>query len=278
MELRAYLQILLKNWWIILPLTLISVTAALLFSYQQPLVFETNATYITRLDRALSTVDQTLYGLDTLTARDRIFTTYCEVITSDSVREQALVLLGVDPAAADFSKYSVQCSVLPNSNVLSVRVQGLSPALLTRFAEAIGYAGMARVNQLYTFFPLDTLDAVVLNPDPVSPNHTRDALLGGVLGVMVGVTLAVLREYLRTPVETMEEISIRSAEIGAYNARYFEKRLIEEIHRSRLRLRPMCVALLELEQNEDFALIPLDAQNGILRNAWLGSKRCPNRS
>ena len=269
MELREYFRILARNWWVIIPLTLISLTATVIFSYRETPVYEASASYVTKLDQALSSVDNSIYGLDMLTGRQLIFDTYCQVMTSQAVRAEAYQLLNVDPAAAKLDDYSVRCSVLPQTTILSVTVEGYSPALLTSFGEAIGQAGTARVNKIYNYFPLQTLDAVTLNPDPISPNYTRDAILGGVLGLVVGISLAMLKEYLRSPATTLEALAIRNVELGTYNAAYFERRLIEEVNRSRLKLRPMSVAVILLQPNEDFPLIPVDTQNNLLRQAAL---------
>jgi capsular polysaccharide biosynthesis protein len=269
MELREYLRILLKNWWIVVPLTLIALTTTLFFSYEQTPVYEATATYVTKLDKALSSVGDSIYGLDILAGRDRIFSTYCEVMVSDAVRQDAYRLLNVDPIAAKLNDYTARCSVLPNTNVLAVIVTGYSPELLTRFGEAIGDIGTERANNLYNYFPVAVLDTNTVNPDPISPSHSRDAVLGGMLGLVVGISLAMLKEYLRSPVEIREALSIRDSQLGTYNARYFEQRLIEEVGRSRLKLRPMSVALIYLQPNEDFALIPQDTQNRLLRQASL---------
>jgi GGDEF domain-containing protein len=204
-----------------------------------------------------------------LTGRQLIFDTYCQVMTSQAVRDDAYHLLNVDAVATKLDDYTVRCSVLPQTTILSVTVTGYSPVLLTNFGAAIGAAGTARVNKLYNYFPLATLDSVTLNPDPVSPSHTRDAVLGGVLGLVVGISLAMLKEYLRSPASSLQALAIRSPEVGTYNATYFERRLVEEINRSRLRLRPMSVALILLQPNEDFPLIPVATQNNLLRQAAL---------
>jgi diguanylate cyclase (GGDEF)-like protein len=139
--------------------------------------------------------------------------------------------------------------------------------LVKRLNEAIGVAGVSRTNSLYSFYPLEPLDPVALAEDQVSPKHSQNAILGGALGLAVGITLALMVEYLRSPLERLEAMSIRHPQMGVYNERYFKQRLEEETNRAHARLRPISVALVRLHPNEDFALLPEQVQTALLRNA-----------
>ncbi len=271
MELREYLRILAKSWWFIIPITLIAVTASLAFSYATTPIYQSTSTYVAGLDPALSsTADAGIYGLDTLAGRERILPTYCGVLSSDQVREQAYSLLGVaDPVALGLDEYLVQCNVMPDSNILLLITEGPATALVVRLNEAIGLAGLARTNELYRAFPLQRLDNVILQPQPVSPNYVQNAVLAGILGLALGITLAFLVEYLRSPLDRLEEISIRNPVLGVYNERYFERRFQEEIQRARGRNRPISLAFTELVPDEDFGLLAENIQSMLLRQAAL---------
>ncbi len=278
MELREYLRILLKRWWLIIPLTMISFAASLFFSYAQTPIYESKATYITRLNTTSSggtdssgnsNPDTIIYGMDTLTNQQRIFITYCQVMTSKALRNEALQLLNTDLTGVNMSKYKVSCANLPETNVLSVIVQGPSPELARRLNEAIGLAGIARANSLYSYFPIEPLDPVSVSAHPVFPKHLQNGVLGGALGLVLGITLALMIEYLRSPLERMEAMSIRHQQLGIYNERYFRQRVEEETNRAHARLRPISVALLRLDANEDFALLPEPVRTTMLRSAAL---------
>src|SRR5689334_21138375 len=123
-----------------------------------------------------------------LAGRGRIFSTNFDVVSSEAVRQNAYKLLNVDRVDTHLDDCTVRWCVLPNTNVLSVIVTGYSPELLARFGEAIGVVGSERANNLYSYFPVATLDGNTVSPDPIAPSHSRDAVLGGVLGLVVGVS------------------------------------------------------------------------------------------
>ena len=267
MELRLYLQILIKRWWLIVPLTLISLTLAMLWSYSRPVVYQSTATYVTRLGEGLTNVGDTLYALDTFTGRQRLFVTYCEVMKSRSVVDRAMQIGNIAPEAIDWDLYSVACNVLPESNVIMVIVRGPNASLVGRLAEAIGVAGTARAGQLYSFVGLEELDAPEVYEAP--GNRAQQGILGGMVGFVLGVGLAFMLEYLRSPVERLEMASIRHPKLGIYNERYFQLRLIEEINRARTRNRPLSLAFLRLIPTEDFSLLPDNVEDMLLRAAAL---------
>lgn len=271
MELREYLRILLKRWWLIVPLTMLSLTTALLFSYNQTPVYEAQSSYVTKLDSTLpGGADTMIYAMDTLSGRERIFITYCEVMMSQTIRNEAFKLVGVSPEEVEADdNYKVTCTNLPETNVLLVSVQGPSPSLVVRLNEAVGLLGIARASTLYSYFPLEKLDPVTLNETPISPKNLQNGVLGGVLGLALGVSLALMIEYLRSPLDRLEAMSIRHPQLGIYNERYFRQRFEEETNRAHARLRPIAVAMLRLDPNEDFALLPEVVQTTLLRSAAL---------
>jgi capsular polysaccharide biosynthesis protein len=270
MELREYIRILVKSWWLIIPMTLISMTLTVLFSYDQTPIYESSSTYVTRLDSSMATnADQTIYALDTLSSRQRIFVTYCEVMTSQSSLDRGLELLNITSGSISMEKYDVYCNVLPESNVLMLIVRGPVPAIVDKLNASIGLAGIERINQLYTFFPVENLDTTVLEESPISPNHMSNTILGGALGVIVSVTIALLNAHFQDPAQQIAALSIRDAHLNVYKDTYFQRRLIEELKRAQHRNRSMCIVFLKLVLDEDFSLLPEKAKLHLLRSASL---------
>lgn len=262
MELRNYVQILFKRWWLILPLTLIALTAGMIFSFSRPPIYESVSTYVTTF-KGQTGVGDTIYALDTLTQRERVFATYCQVMMSQSVFDKAIRLGSIDPAVVKLTDYGVNCTVLPQANVLQVTVSGPVPAVVQRLNEAVGLSGIASSDAIYPYFGLEVLDKARV--EPTTSNQVQQGILGGLVGLALSVTLAFMLEYLRSPAEKMEMLSIRHPKLGIYNERYFQQRLAEEINRARIRHRPLSIGLMRLIANEDFALLPEAIRDNLQR-------------
>lgn len=254
MELRAYIQIIQKNIQLIVIFTLVSVTLTLLFTTQQTPVYESISTYVTRVSPGLA-LEDTIYIVDTLTGRQRIYVGFCDVMESGRVRENAIALFEPDTNLTDIGDYETSCTVLPESNVIMLKVTGTEPQVVRALNQVIGIAGVEFNNGTYGgFIEMDLLDHVWFNPMPISPNYVFNGVLGLALGIAVSVTIVFLLDYLRSPAERLAESSIYEVRLNVYNNRYATRRLSEEIERSKMQNRLLAVALIELHS---------DVQDGI---------------
>jgi diguanylate cyclase (GGDEF)-like protein len=269
MELREYLRVLLKSWWIILAFALVGVTAALLFTYARPPVYEAVSTYVVKCDDSVNPSNSLYCTQQLIMSQQRMFATYCQVIASQAVRDEATSVAGIDPASVPPTDYPVGCNVLPDTNVIRVTTQGPVPALVSRLNEAVGVIGMSSVKGIYDIYYLDKLDAVNVSKDPISTGPAQNAILGGVLGAVLGLTLGLLIEYLRSPRERIEAVATRDPNLGIYNERHFHQRLVEEINRARARHHPISLALMRLVPDEDFHLLPEQTRDALMRSAAL---------
>lgn len=277
MELRAYVKILLGSIWIIIPMTMLSLTATLLFSYTQQPIYEATSSYIIAFSGTGAEIDQAdrYYILDLLVGRQQIGVNFCSAITAGDNVSAALEAIGVTEdlildGTVDIDKYAWNCNVLPESSVLLLIVQGPSQEIVLRLNETLGKFGTERAQKIYnSMLTLEVLDSPYLEEEAISPNHIQNAVLGVALGIGVSLTIALLLDYLRSPAEKMEAASIRDPLTNAYNDRYFQKRLVEEVERSKQRNRPISVALLQLQTNEDFELLPQHLRDEFLHQAAL---------
>ena len=250
MELRVYIQIILKNLQLIVIFTLVSLTLTLLFTTQQTPVFESVSTYVTRVSPGQG-FDDTIYAIDTITGRQRIYVTFCDVMESGRIREDAFTRLGLDYNDPRYEDYVADCTVLPESNVMVLTIEGTEPQLVQSLNQMVGIAGMEYNNTLFGYVELNLLDNVWFNPDPISPNYLFNGVLGLALGVAVSVTIVFLLDYLRSPAERMAESSIYEVRLNVYNNRYASRRLGEEIQRSKMQNRLLAVALIDLHADEN---------------------------
>lgn len=277
MELRQYLQVVLRAWWIIIPLTLASLTLSLVFSYTRIPTFEATSQYVIAFGGSAASIDRAdqYYIIETLVGRQQIPVTACSAITSGDNFGAALAQLGITEQMVidevfDPSKYNVSCNVLPESSVLLLIVQGPSPRVVEGLNATLGLLGTSSVEGIYNgLITLEIIDRPYLEPEPVAPDHTQNAVLGTALGIVLSLTLALLQDYFRSPLEKMEGAAIRDPLTNAYNERYFNKRLEEEVERSRQRNRPLSVGLLELKTNEDYSLMPQNLRDEFLHQASL---------
>jgi diguanylate cyclase (GGDEF)-like protein len=142
--------------------------------------------------------------------------------------------------------FSVDTRLLAGTNVLQVAVTGTDPALTQKFAEAIGQEMISYLQNLYEIYDLKPLDQPYLPRSPISPNKTLNLILGTALGLVLGISLAFLTEYLQAPPIKGTSFDILDENTGVYNKYYFLHRLSEEMVRAKRNRYNLSLALIRV--------------------------------
>ncbi|RLC76074.1 MAG: hypothetical protein DRJ03_20620 [Chloroflexi bacterium] len=248
MELKIYLRILLKKWWIVLPVFLVTFTSTIVFTFTQAPTYRAVATFVVTPTSSFGDIRSFASGLDMLSRRTEIATTYTEVAISHLIRGQASEELGLSQSQR--KGLSVESKLRAGTNVFEIVVEGNDPVLVRDFANTIGVKTMAYVQELYEMYSLSPLDEATVPNFPIKPNKMLNLALGGVFGLALGVGLAFLSVYLQTPVESVTGLGIFDDETGVYNNRYFGQRLGEEMSRAKRNEYPLSLALMNVDQLE----------------------------
>jgi diguanylate cyclase (GGDEF)-like protein len=247
MELKRYLMILWNWWWLALVVLITVVISTIAFTYTRLPRYETSVRLVVSPSPITATdlreLRETITGLD----KPIVANTYAEIGQSPSTIKAAWSQLGLSP----LQNYEVRASVLQETSIVIVTISGSNPVLVQRLADAVTDQTLAHVAELYEVYDLTLLDPASVPIIPTSPNTRLNLALGVLLGLTSGVLSAFLAEYLKTPVERMEQLSIVDTNTGAYKASYFLRRLRGEMSRSKRVRRPFVVGVVYLENFEE---------------------------
>jgi len=245
MELKIYLRMLLRKWWIILPIFLITFTATIVFTFTQTPTYEASATLVVAPVDSISDATKFASNLSILSSRTEIASTYAEVASSRSIRQAAIEALNLSPSQA--KSLAAASKLRAGTNVLEITAEGNDPILVADFANKVGEKTVAYAQKLYEVYSVITLDQARPPNAPVKPDRKLNLALGAGLGLVLGVGLAFLSEYMQSPLENMMNLGILDEETGAYNQRYFAQRLGEEMSRAKRNRYPLSLALMNVD-------------------------------
>ncbi len=248
MELKIYLRILLRKWWMVLPAFLITFTITVVLTFTQAPTYRATATFVVAPNSSFEDIRSFVSGLDVLSRRPEVARTYAEVTASRLIRQDAADELNL--SWDQRYNLSIDCQLLAGTNVIEVTARGNDPVVVRDMANMVGAKAMAYVEELYEAFAMRSLDKATLPASPVKPNKKLNLALGAILGLALGGGLAFLSEYLQAPLESVTNFGILDNETGAYNKRYFRQRLGEEMSRARRNKYPLSLALMNVDHLE----------------------------
>ncbi|HLO28559.1 MAG TPA: diguanylate cyclase [Anaerolineales bacterium] len=227
MEMRFYLRIIRRGWWLILIAALVAVNFSLVYSY-----YLTKPTYEAVARFIVSPNIQNIESRDlvnSLEALDKrsIISTYAEVLNSHEIISGTLSLLGIDPV--QFNAYNTYVTVLPDANIIRFSVQGPDPKVAAILANGIGQKAIDFIRDLYVIYNIEFLDQALVPTEPIEPKPVQNAGLALLVGIVVGVGLAIFRDQLSSTFDRLGERNKLDYESLAYSRPYFERSVRQEI-------------------------------------------------
>ncbi len=225
MEVKLYFRMLQRSWWIIVIAMLATVIAALVAAYFTPPTYRATSRFIVSPSPSLITGGSNLLNsLSTLDKRS-IITTYAEILNSQRIYTETLNLLQLDNV--NLADYKFSAVALPDANIIEFSVTGPDKDVVYTLANGIGQHAVEYVHSLYQVYDLSVLDPASTPTIPISPQPVRSAGVALVVGLALGVILALIREMLRTPIENFVRQRNLDDTSLALNRRAFEQKLSE---------------------------------------------------
>jgi diguanylate cyclase (GGDEF)-like protein len=227
MEIRYYLRMVQRSWWLIVTSVLVAVNLSLVYSYYIATpMYESSARFIISPNLTYVEGRDLVNSLEALDKRS-IITTYAEVINSPQIINGTIMLLNGNPD--DFEDYTTSFAVLPETNIISFTVRGPNPEVAAMLANSIGQHAIDFIQELYLAYDIDFLDKAIAPDDPYYPQPMQDATLAFLVGAVIGEGLAIFRDILTSSVEKLSERKMIDHESQAFSRPYFERRVREEI-------------------------------------------------
>lgn len=183
-------RLLLRNWWVILATTLAVLATTAFFTQRQTPVFQARASILLRPDRGLRSVGNQVDTLRTMQPR-AIIATYSKLPASRGVRVRVQERLELSDA--EMKAYSIRCSVVPDTFLLSLSVEHEDPARAAEMAVVVFEETSQYAKGFYRIFGLTLLDSTGEEAvRQVRPQVTRSLTSGFLVGLLAGTALAVV--------------------------------------------------------------------------------------
>ncbi|MCZ8537244.1 Wzz/FepE/Etk N-terminal domain-containing protein [Paenisporosarcina quisquiliarum] len=137
----------------------------------------------------------------------QLINTYNVIIKSSAILDKVVKELDLNSSASElYGQITVNSE--QNSQVVNITVQNENPKLAVEIANNIASVFQEQVKILMNVDNVNILAAAQLpeNPMPVKPNPVLNMAIAAFVGLMLGVGLAFLIEYLDTTIKTEQDV------------------------------------------------------------------------
>lgn len=214
-SLQELFFILRKRLWLIILLLVVSVVLSGLVSiYVLEPEYETFTTLMVGRPKDYQ-VDSKIEYNDLL-LNQKLVHTYGVLVKSRDVSDKVIENLGLDLTFNQFSN-KVSVNLVKDTEVIKIQVTDTDPKLATDIANETASVFMDSVVKFMKVENVQIIDKAQVPNTPISPKPKLNMAIAGVLGLMIGVFIAFLLEYLDKTIKTPEDVEnhLKLSVIGA---------------------------------------------------------------
>lgn len=152
-------------------------------------------------------VDATAINPASIQSDLQLINTYNEIIKSPVILDKVVENLDFT-SNADELKSKITVNSAENSQVVNITVEDPSPQNAVKIANSVASVFQDEIKVLMKMDNVNILAVAQLpdNPSPVKPNPMLNMAVAAVIGLMLGVGIAFLLEYLDTTIKTEQDV------------------------------------------------------------------------
>ncbi|MEB4860653.1 YveK family protein [Priestia megaterium] len=203
-SLRELFQVLRKRLWLIVLITIIAATVSAVISF-----FVLTPVYQSKTQILVNQAknDEQLYYNQTVQTNVQLINTYNDIIKSPAILDKVIKKLKLDSSAQSLSG-QIQVTNAQDSQVAQIVVQDTSAKRATEIANTTASIFKKEVPKIMNVDNVSVLSKATLSESasPVKPQPFMNIAIAVVVGLMVGVGLSFLLEYLDNTLKTEQDI------------------------------------------------------------------------
>ncbi|NEW01039.1 capsular biosynthesis protein [Bacillus megaterium] len=203
-SLRELFQVLRKRLWLIVLITIIAATVSAVISF-----FVLTPVYQSKTQILINQAknDEQLYYSQTVQTNVQLINTYNDIIKSPAILDKVIKKLKLDSSAQSLSG-QIQVTNAQDSQVAQIVVQDTSAKRAAKIANTTASIFKKEVPKIMNVDNVSVLSKATLgeSASPVKPQPLMNIAIAVVVGLMVGVGLSLLLEYLDNTLKTEQDI------------------------------------------------------------------------
>jgi capsular exopolysaccharide synthesis family protein len=212
-DLRGYVRVLLKRkWWIFVALVSALAVGAAITARATPVYETSTSLFVGEQQFAVKNIQDLSQGLAASNLSARLMKSYAQIIASRSIAQRAVAQNGL-PESAGQIRAGLQAQVLLDTQIIQLTYRASDAVEAARVANAVAASFVDEIEKLQLApgegkpaLKVAVIDPAVAPGAPIAPNPARNMVVATVLGLLLGVGIAFLRENFDVSVKSREDI------------------------------------------------------------------------
>jgi len=203
MELKEYLIIIQKRLWIIVTITLVfSIISGLISIYVLDEVYQSDTSIFVGKSNNMQN-DQMVYN-DILIG-NQLVKDYRELVKSRLITNIVIKRLNLPLNAKQLSR-KLNVSLKNDTRFIEITAQDTDPVMAQKIANEIASVFKEKAVELIDVENVQIIDVAELPTEPIKPNRKLNIAIAAFIGLMVGIGLVFLIEYMDNTIKTVDDI------------------------------------------------------------------------
>ena len=205
-SIRDLFLVIKNRYKVIVLITLIAVlvSALITFFILKPVYESYTTIMVGKPKQSIISQNNTITYQEVQTNR-LLVSTYGEIAKSRTVLDEVIKNLNLN-TTPDLLKNKVNVSLVKDTEIIQIKVQDNDPQKAALLSNEIAKTFARQVVKIMNIENVQIIDEAVPNYNPIKPRPFLNITLSFILGLMLGVFVVFILEYLDTSVKTPEDI------------------------------------------------------------------------
>lgn len=195
----------LRKWlWLIITLLIVSILVSGVISF---FVIDKKYEAFTTLmvGKPKDHVTENKIEYNDIMLNQKLVSTYGELIKTRAVADKVINNLNLDMSYEEY-KTRTSVNLVEDTEIIRIRVSDTDPMLAADIANETAQVFMETVTDIMMVENVQVIDTAQVPTDPVKPRPMMNMAISAVLGIMLGVFIAFLIEFLDSTIKTSDDV------------------------------------------------------------------------
>ncbi|MDO3411669.1 Wzz/FepE/Etk N-terminal domain-containing protein [Saccharibacillus sp. CPCC 101409] len=203
MELKEYLSVIVKRWWVLALTVLLCFAAAIAYNTKYQPMYRASVDLIVN-EPSLTSTGQAQVDSNSIEANLKLINTYKKIINSDAITKIVAERHPELNLTSSQISNKLMIDSTQNTQVINVAVLDASYEKAATLANSTGNVFIDQIPEIMQLNNVAVLNAAdsSLNPEPVNDHRQMVLALALIIGLLLGFGIIFLIEYLDDSVKT----------------------------------------------------------------------------